>query len=280
MSVYWFEKKDTEKKLLTLEVIINTLKEDNNKSNLDHNYFLNLNDNDKFKFIVENNYWDYFHHLSERFIVNNNLDVLIYDILIKEYNNSDNKELILSIEGKYIYYLERIINWITNPDKFIFNIIPPKFSDNFIEYYRKKYFDKIIEYLWFKDLKLNNPFLTKIELIDNFPRRIYELIYEEEWNKDKLNKIDFNNLFCCIIMLREDADKILKKFNVTKMKLKKDVINSNGYFKFKIPNISKNHNYIKISYNYDLIDNDESNSEILFSKGSFLWKVKRVWDQL
>lgn len=294
MSPYWVEKKNVEKRLLLLENTLKELKKSNNHSNLNHDHFLNLNDNDKFTFIVKNNYWNHFHHLSENFIINAGLDSLLYKILDEEFESErikhhdmDNEfkyQLYIKKEIKNIYNLENIINWITNPDKFVFNIIPPKFSVNFIKYYRKKYFDMIVIYLWFKDLKLLNPFLTEIDCIDDFPRKMFNLIYDEEFNLDKLSNINIENLIICIIIIREDVIKILKKLNLSKVKLEKDEINNNGTFKFKFPktsNNNKNYNYISFHYyNSNLISNNESDSEILFQEGSFFWKVKRVWDQL
>lgn len=142
-----------------------------------------------------------------------------------------------------------------------------------------------MKYLWNEEINLKNPFSKSLEKIPNLYREIFTVIYDD----NDLNNIDILKLIPWLITLREDIPKLFNNF--VKVSLQKPMsYNSIGYFRIRfseLNNSDKLFNYINIYYSLnDLVkDNngnitDEVNSQVIFPEGSYLWKVKRVWDHL
>lgn len=92
INSYWINKNEVEERLLKLEGFINFCKNNINEYNdKQYNFFFEiLNEDEKFQYIINNNYWIFFGYLSVEFINNNSFISIIDRKLEDEFISKAN----------------------------------------------------------------------------------------------------------------------------------------------------------------------------------------------
>lgn len=297
MSIYYLEKKEVMKNLRQLEDFIDLQNKSKKPTQEDLNHYLTIKyDYHRLQYIVKNNFWHYI-AINHKFSFDPRSLALLSNILDEEFAKEadlpkgfnlerdltdelkiSKADLLRNREMKEVYWLQQL-NIKINPQVFYRDIFPNDFKE-LTDTISDRYFKALVKFLWRTETKLVNPLIYASEIISGLPNEIVSVVYNHSiYNLKKINVIKFIPL---IIQVREDAFQILQQFSCFKDNLKLvDNIHvfDSGYFRIKCNDVNDNFKPVEITIIYNKFDLVNV-KEFQFVHGSFLWKVKRVWDQL
>lgn len=297
MSLYYLEEKEVKKNLRQLKEFIDLQNKSKKPTQEDLNHYLSIKyDYGKLQYIVKNNFWNYI-DINNKFSFDPKNLYLLPNILDEEFAKEadlprgfnlerdltdelriSKADLLRKREMKEVYWLQQL-NIKINPQVFYRDVFPNDYKE-LTDTISDRYFKALVKFLWRSETKLSNPLIYASEIISGLPDEIVSVVYNHAtYNLKKINVVKFIPL---IIQVHENAFQVLQQFNCFKDNLKQiDNIHvfDSGYFRIKCNDVNNNLKSVAITIIYDKLDLVNVN-EFQFVYGSFLWKVKRIWDQL